>query len=257
MSYTFETHLDSPNFWHGRQGRSIDWIVIHWWGDPNTRPSHDGVVAHLMNPQSEVSAHYVASAGRVTCLVDPNDTAWHAMSANQSTIGIECSPYMTDWDFETVAELVANIWDAYGREIPLAPHKKFVATACPGVWEARLGELTERARAIRNSAAGTPAPAPVAPVVDVDELARAVIRGEYGNGEARRTRLGANYEAVQERVNQLLGQPTPTDSAPAFDVYAAAQAVIRGEYGNGEERRQALGAHYQEVQALVNKILLG
>lgn len=40
--------------------------------------------------------------------------------------------------------------------------------------------------------------------VDIDDLARRVIRGEFGNGQERRNRLGANYDAVQARVNQML-----------------------------------------------------
>ena len=40
--------------------------------------------------------------------------------------------------------------------------------------------------------------------VDIDALARAVIRGDYGNGEERKRRLGANYAAVQKRVNEML-----------------------------------------------------
>lgn len=39
----------------------------------------------------------------------------------------------------------------------------------------------------------------------VDELARAVIRGEYGVGAERRAALGDAYDAVQARVNELLG----------------------------------------------------
>ena len=39
---------------------------------------------------------------------------------------------------------------------------------------------------------------------DIDALARAVIRGDYGNGEERKRRLGNLYDAVQARVNQLL-----------------------------------------------------
>ena len=41
----------------------------------------------------------------------------------------------------------------------------------------------------------------------IDEVARAVIRGDYGNGQARRAKLeaeGYNYSEVQSRVNQLL-----------------------------------------------------
>lgn len=35
-------------------------------------------------------------------------------------------------------------------------------------------------------------------------MARAVIRGDYGNGEELRCRLGEKYAAVQRRVNELL-----------------------------------------------------
>lgn len=38
----------------------------------------------------------------------------------------------------------------------------------------------------------------------IEELARAVIRGEYGNGLARRIRLGKDYTAVQKKVNEIL-----------------------------------------------------
>ncbi|HIY51284.1 MAG TPA: hypothetical protein IAA43_05050 [Candidatus Olsenella avicola] len=50
---------------------------------------------------------------------------------------------------------------------------------------------------------GSTAPAqPAAP--DIEALARSVIRGEYGNGEERRRRLGSLYDAVQARVNEIL-----------------------------------------------------
>ncbi len=45
-------------------------------------------------------------------------------------------------------------------------------------------------------------------------------------------------------------------SGGGFDVEALAWAVIRGEYGNGDERRRALGDAYDVVQARVNEILL-
>lgn len=41
--------------------------------------------------------------------------------------------------------------------------------------------------------------------VDIEALAQAVIRRDYGNGDARRAALGANYDAVQARVNEILG----------------------------------------------------
>ena len=39
---------------------------------------------------------------------------------------------------------------------------------------------------------------------DIEELARAVIRGEYGNGQERKDKLGSLYNEVQKRVNEIL-----------------------------------------------------
>ena len=57
---------------------------------------------------------------------------------------------------------------------------------------------------LAGSSASKP-PATKPPAVNIDALADAVIRGDYGNGEERKRRLGANYAAVQKRVNQKLG----------------------------------------------------
>ena len=40
-----------------------------------------------------------------------------------------------------------------------------------------------------------------------DDLANAVIRGEFGDGDARKQKLGARYDAVQALVNQKLAAP--------------------------------------------------
>ena len=87
---------------------------------------------------------------------------------------------------------------------------------------------------------------------DIEALANAVIRGEYGNGDQRRARLGSLYDAVQRRVNEKLG----AKSAPAApNIDALADAVIRGDYGNGATRRARLGNLYNQVQARVNQKL--
>ena len=42
----------------------------------------------------------------------------------------------------------------------------------------------------------------------INELAHEVIRGDWGNGSARRQALesaGYDYDAVQNRVNEILG----------------------------------------------------
>lgn len=39
---------------------------------------------------------------------------------------------------------------------------------------------------------------------DIEQLARDCIKGVYGSGEERKNALGANYESVQARINQIL-----------------------------------------------------
>lgn len=140
MSYKYETQYDSPNFTKGHESR--DEIIIHWWDDPAKSPSYSGTIATLCNPSRGASAHYVATGTNrsVACLVNPEDTAWHAGTSNPATnpnphsIGIECDPRCRAEDYDVVAELIANIRSAYG-DLPLKRHSDFVATRCPGDWD--------------------------------------------------------------------------------------------------------------------------
>lgn len=91
----------------------------------------------------------------------------------------------------------------------------------------------------------------------VDELAREVIAGKYGNGDARKSALGSRYSEVQAKVNEMLAgnstpsAPTPTPK-PQVDILELVKKTIRGDFGNGEARRKALGSNYDEVQRQVN-----
>lgn len=105
-------------------------IQIHWWGDPATKPLHDGVVNYIAN-KTGGSVNYVASGGRVTRMVSEQDCALTTQNGNPYGIKIECSPYGTDTDYQTIGWLVADIRKRYGN-IPLVPHKKYWNTACPG-----------------------------------------------------------------------------------------------------------------------------
>lgn len=91
---------------------------------------------------------------------------------------------------------------------------------------------------------------------DVDNLARRVIAGEFGNGAARKAALGSQYAEVQARVNEMRGAGGSSGgSSGGADVDALARAVIRGDYGNGAERKRRLGSLYDAVQTRVNEIL--
>lgn len=145
----------SPNYSEGRPLGDPLGIVIHHWGiDGQT---HDGVVRYLSQDRgsSSTSAHYVASAGRVTQLVHDYDRAWHCAGNNARTIGIECRPEASNDDYETIAGLIAAIRAEWGW-LPLSAHADHFPTACPGRYIPWLGWLSDRADQINNGT--TPRP---------------------------------------------------------------------------------------------------
>lgn len=104
-------------------------------------------------------------------------------------------------------------------------------------------------------------PTPAAPPKkSLDEIAKDVIAGKYGNYPERKTRLeaeGYNYSQVQGRVNELVNSNKPSQaSAPSQpagdDLLTLVKKTIRGDFGNGQARRNALGSRYDEVQRQVN-----
>jgi len=121
-------------------------IQIHWWDDPARKPSHDGVVNYQAN-KTGGSVNYVASAGRVTFMVPEEHCAFTTQGGNPYGIKIECAPYGTDADYQTIAWLVADIWKRRGY-MPLVPHNKYFNTACPGTLD--LGRIEREAKAILN-----------------------------------------------------------------------------------------------------------
>lgn len=89
---------------------------------------------------------------------------------------------------------------------------------------------------------------------NIEELARAVIRGEYGNGQERKNKLGNLYNEVQAKVNEILsGKTSSTKSNEEL-----ANEVIEGKWGNNPERKQKLseaGYDYDAIQKIVNQKL--
>lgn len=91
----------------------------------------------------------------------------------------------------------------------------------------------------------------------VDEIAREVINGKWGNGDERKKKLtsaGYNYNAVQKKVNELVS------ATKKKSITEIAKEVIRGKWGNGSARKSRLekaGYNYNAVQKKVNELLYG
>lgn len=267
MSYKFETKLaDKRNYDNRRAGTVPKGVVIHHWGvDGQT---HDGVVAYLRRyrPANPTSAHEVISGGRVTRIVPLSKRAWHARSANNDWIGLECRPEMSQDDWDTLVQRCADLERELGRSLRYSRHSDHVATACPGRYTQKIGDLVNAVN--ENLAAGgaTVKPAKVKrakhqPAKTIAQMADEVIAGLHGNGHtARQHSLGVNnrtYKKVRAEVNRRAGVKKPRSSQSA--IKRMANEVIAGKHGNGHAtRRRSLGiskADYAKVRAEVNRRL--
>ena len=91
----------------------------------------------------------------------------------------------------------------------------------------------------------------------VSEIAKEVIAGKWGNGDARKSAIkaaGYDYDAVQAEVNrQMKGTSKATKS-----VAEVAKEVVQGKWGNNPDRKkklEAAGYNYSKVQAQVTRLM--
>ena len=160
-----ETTWNSPNFTpkasvpavFGR-ARTTSRITIHHWGNDGQR--FNEVANYLSRSGGNTSAHFVVEAGRVACLVSPENAAWHSGSAegNATSIGIECRPEMSEGDITELVALIEWLEDVYGpQEIWL--HREWSATACPGRYAAKRDEIVRRVNILQGTSGNAQAPA--------------------------------------------------------------------------------------------------
>lgn len=217
-----ENRLMNKHYSAGRSGRKINKVIIHHNAGNLTIKSIWDVWQ-----TRQASAHYqVDSGGRIGQLVWDRDTAWHAgnWDANTTSIGIEhadisSKPWrISEACLDNGAHLVAAICHYYklGRPVwakNVFGHKNFSATECPA------------------SLSGS-------------QHAEYIARAQYWYDRMSRT-----TPASPAKKPAKTKKPTANPSA---NIDALANAVIRGEYGNGEERKRRLGKNYAAVQKRVN-----
>ena len=137
---------DSPN--SGGFGQLVPspcpGVVLHWWGNPIGQ-QHDGIVAWLKAPVSQVSAHYVISPGRVTQILPLTSPSWANGNsyANATFITIEADPNDVPGTIATVVELLDQLVadGALTGDYRLSGHRDWYATTCPGTYYSRLPEI--------------------------------------------------------------------------------------------------------------------
>lgn len=74
---------------------------------------------------------------------------------------------------------------------------------------------------------------------DIDAAALDVIRGKYGNGQARKDALGDDYEMIQKRVNEMyksgkFGDGTNTNANSSSDTESSKASESSGASSSGK-----------------------
>lgn len=91
---------------------------------------------------------------------------------------------------------------------------------------------------------------------DIDQLARDVIAGKYGVGDARKKALGSNYAAVQARVNEMLGAGGSSSPSSGGTIKVGSKVRVTNPYDeNGTHL--AVSGTYDVIQVNGDRIVIG
>lgn len=168
---------------------------------------------------------------------------WVAQYANNNTTGYQSAPWTDNkgygaWSSPAIFQYTSSgRLSGWGANLDLN-----IAYMDRATWNKYAG---------KNGGGSTPAPSP-SPSKSIDEIAREVIAGAWGNGDDRKNRItaaGYDYNAVQAKVNEL--------SKPKQSIEQVAKDVLAGAWGNGDDRKNritAAGYDYNAVQAKVNEL---
>ena len=287
MAYTNSSMVSytrlSPNH-SGQRTHSIDRITPHCVVGQLTAESICGC---FTSPSRQASCNYgIGTDGKVSLCVEEKNRSWCSSSnANdQRAVTIECAsdktePYaMNSRVYDSLIKLCTDICKRNGKrkllwlgdrdktlnytpksdEMVLTVHRWFANKSCPGSWlYARLGDLAAKVTA----ALGTGASADKA----ASQLYR--VRKTWADSKSQKGAFSVlanakkcadankGYSVFDENGKKVYPADAPGTKK---SVDAIAHEVIRGDWGNGDERRQKLtaaGYDYSAVQKRVNELL--
>ena len=286
MAYTNSSMVSytrlSPNH-SGQRTHSIDRITPHCVVG---QLSAESICGCFTSPPRQASCNYgIGMDGKVSLCVEEKNRSWCSSSnANdQRAVTIECAsnktePYaMNSRVYDSLIKLCTDICRRNGKkkllwfgdrnktlnytpksdEMVLTVHRWFANKSCPGDWlYARLGDLAAKVTAALGSSS-EPKPA--------SQLYR--VRKTWADSKSQKGAFSVlanakkcadsnkGYSVFDEDGRKVY----PADSSTAKkSVDTIAREVIRGDWGNGDERKKKLtaaGYDYSAVQKRVNELL--
>lgn len=286
MAYTNSSMVSctglSPNH-SGQRTHSIDRITPHCVVG---QLSAESICGCFTSPSRQASCNYgIGTDGKVSLCVEEKNRSWCSSSnANdQRAVTIECAsdktePYaMNSRVYDSLIKLCTDICRRNGKkkllwfgdrnktlnytpksdEMVLTVHRWFANKSCPGDWlYARLGDLAAKVTAALGSSS-EPKPA--------SQLYR--VRKTWADSKSQKGAFSvlANAKKCADSnkgcsVFDGNGKKVYPADAPGTkkSVDAIAREVIRGDWGNGDERKKKLtaaGYDYSAVQKRVNELL--
>lgn len=235
----------------------------------------------------DASCNYgIGTDGRVSLCVEEKNRSWCSTSnANdQRAVTIECAsdrtePYaMNSKVYDSLVRLCTDICRRNGKkkllwladkdkslkynpksdEMVITVHRWFANKSCPGDWlYNRLGDLAAKVTTALGGTAQTPS-------ADTSVWYR--VRKTWADAKSQKGAFrnlanakkcadsNGGYKVFDESGKAIY----PTGRTPMKSIDTLAREVIRGDWGNGAERKQKLtvaGYDYEAVQKRVNEIL--
>lgn len=228
-------------------------IVVH---NTANDASANNEVTYMNRNNNQVSFHFAVDDKEVVQGLPLDVNGWHAGDGahgkgNREGIAVEiCYSKSGGARFDAAeklaAQFIAQLLNQYGWGIDrVTKHQDYSGKYCP---HRTLDRGWDRFLDMIRAELKEPG----------EDVVQAVIAGRYGNGEDRKKRLAAagyDYNEVQRRVNERLGI---TSAKNVKSIDELAREVIRGEWGNGADRKNRLtaaGYDYNSVQRRVNELL--
>lgn len=289
MAYTNSSMVSytrlSPNH-SGQRTHSIDRITPHCVVG---QLSAESICGCFTSPSRQASCNYgIGTDGKVSLCVEEKNRSWCSSSnANdQRAVTIECAsdktePYaMNARVYDSLVKLCTDICRRNGKkkllwlgdrnktlnytpkpdEMVLTVHRWFANKSCPGSWlYARLGDLAAKVTAALGSSSASK------PATDKKQLYR--VRKIWADSKSQKGAFSVlanakkcassnkGYSVFDENGKKVY----PADaSSTKKSVDTIASEVIRGDWGNGDERKKKLtaaGYDYSAVQKKVNELL--
>lgn len=289
MAYTNSSMVSytrlSPNH-SGQRTHSIDRITPHCVVG---QLSAESICGCFTSPSRQASCNYgIGTDGKVSLCVEEKNRSWCSSSnANdQRAVTIECAsdktePYaMNSKVYDSLVKLCTDICRRNGKkkllwlgernktlnytpksdEMVLTVHRWFANKSCPGNWlYARLGDLAVKVTAALGS------PSEPKPASNKKQLYR--VRKTWADSKSQKGAFSilANakkcadsnkgYSVFDENGKKVYPADAPGTKK---SIDAIAREVIRGDWGNGDERKKKLtaaGYDYSAVQKKVNELL--